>query len=123
MKGKGISLKRLIKSFVYAFHGLRMMIWQEQNGKIHLIAILAVVVAGLYFQLSFPEWIAIVIVSGGVFTAEAFNTSIETLSNTISPEYNKNIKQVKDFAAGAVLIASLTAIIVGLIIFLPKIFA
>jgi diacylglycerol kinase len=122
MKNRGISFKRLIKSFGYAFHGVRLMIRQEQNAKIHLISVLLVGVAGFFFHLSLSEWLAVVIVSGGVFTAEAINTSIEALSDTIAPEYNKNIKQVKDFAAGAVLVASITAIIVGLIIFVPKIF-
>ena len=111
------------KSFGYAFNGIRLMICQEQNAKIHLIVMLIVLVAGFCFHLSASEWISVVIVSGGVFTAEAFNTSIETLSDTISPTYNKNIKQVKDFAAGAVLVVTLTSIIVGFIIFLPKILA
>ena len=123
MKKKGISINRLFKSFGYAFNGIRRMIAQEQNAKIHLLAILVVAIAGYFFHLSANEWIAIVVVSGGVFVAEAFNTSIETLSNTISPTYNKSIKQVKDFAAGAVLMATLTSVIVGLIIFLPKIMA
>ena len=123
MKHKGISFKRLIKSFGYALHGIRLMVSNEQNAKIHLFTMVIVVVAGYYFHFSTAEWIMIVIVSGGVFAAEAFNTSIEALSDTIAPEYNKNIKQVKDFAAGAVLVASITAIIVGLIIFLPKIIA
>ena len=123
MKNKNISIKRLIKSFGYAFSGIRMMIYQEQNAKIHLFAILIVAAAGFYFQLSALEWIAIVVVSGGVIAAEAFNTSIEALSNALSPEYNKQIKQVKDFAAGAVLMAALTSMIVGLIVFLPKIMA
>ena len=122
MKNNGISFRRLIKSFGYAGNGIRLMIKQEQNSKIHLIAILLVIVMGLFFHISAFEWLSIVLVSGGVFTAEAFNTSIEALSDTIAPEYNKNIKQVKDFAAGAVLVVSVTAIIVGLIIFLPKIF-
>jgi len=123
MKNKGISLTRLIKSFGYAFSGIRQMIVQEQNAKIHLLAMLIAVAAGFYFHLSATEWIAIVIVSGCVFAAEAFNTSIESLSNTISPAYNQSIKQVKDFAAGAVLVMSVTSIIVGLIVFLPKIMA
>ena len=123
MKHKGISFKRLIKSFGYALHGIRLMISNEQNAKIHLFAIVIVVIAGYYFHLSTTEWMMIIIVSGGVFAAEAFNTSIEALSDTIAPEYNKNIKQVKDFAAGAVLVVSVTAIIVGLIVFLPKIYA
>ena len=122
MKHKGISFKRLIKSFGYALHGIRLMISNEQNAKIHLFTMVIVVVVGYYFHLSTTEWITIVLVSGGVFAAEAFNTSIEALSDTIAPEYNKNIKQVKDFAAGAVLVTSVTAMIVGLIIFLPKIY-
>ena len=123
MKNKGISLKRLIKSFVYAFNGIRRMIVQEQNAKIHLLAMFLATITGLFFHLSATEWIALVIVSGGVFATEAINTSIETLSNTISPTYNKSIKQVKDFAAGAVLAVTVTSVIVGLIIFLPKIMA
>jgi len=123
MKNNGISFRRLFRSFGYAFHGVRMMIKQEQNAKIHLIAVISVGVAGFFFHLSLSEWIVIVIVSGGVFTAEAINTSIEALSDTIAPEYNHNIKQVKDFAAGAVLVASITAAIVGLIVFIPKIIA
>ena len=123
MKKKGISFKRLVKSFGYALHGIRLMINNEQNAKIHLFAMVIVVIAGCYFHLSTTEWLTIVIVSGGVFAAEAFNTSIEALSDTIAPEYNKNIKHVKDFAAGAVLVVSVTALIVGLIVFLPKIFA
>ncbi|MDR2233627.1 MAG: diacylglycerol kinase family protein [Tannerella sp.] len=123
MKGKGISFKRLIKSFGYAFNGIRLMVIQEQNAKIHLIIIALVTIGGIILQIAVIEWIAIFIVSGGVLAAEAFNTSIETLSDTISPEYNKNIKQVKDFAAGAVLIMALTAVVTGAIIFLPKLLA
>ena len=123
MKNNDVSFRRLIRSFGYAIHGIRLMIRQEQNAKIHLTAILLVVVAGFIFHLSLLEWLIVVIVSGGVFAAEAINTSIEALSDTIAPEYNKNIKQVKDFAAGAVLVAAITAIIAGLIIFVPKIIA
>ena len=123
MKNNGISFKRLIRSFGYAIHGIYLMIKQEQNAKIHLISILLVLVAGFFFRLSLSEWLSIVIVSGGVFAAEAINTAIEALSDTIASEYNKNIKQVKDFAAGAVLVAAITAIIVGMIVFLPKIIA
>ena len=123
MKNNDISFRRLIRSFGYAIHGIRLMIKQEQNAKIHLISIFLVAVAGFFFRLSLSEWLSIVIVSGGVFATEAINTAIEALSDTIASEYNKNIKQVKDFAAGAVLVAAITAIIVGLIVFLPKIIA
>ena len=123
MKDKGVSLKRLMKSFGYAVNGIRRMVVQEQNAKIHLLTVFIVAGAGFYFHLSATEWIAIIIVSGGVLAAETFNTSIEALSDTLSTEFNQSIKQVKDFAAGAVLIVTLTSIIVGIIIFLPKIMA
>ena len=98
-----------------------MMIRNEQNAKVHILATCCVTAAGFYFHLSAFEWIVIVIAIGGVLAAEIFNTSIEELSNKVSPEYNETIKQVKDFAAGGVLLMSIAALIVGCIIFLPKI--
>ncbi|MDR2764621.1 MAG: diacylglycerol kinase family protein [Tannerella sp.] len=118
-----ISVRRLIKSFGYAVNGLRQVIRQEQNARVHLLVALCTVVAGCCFRISATEWMAIVLATGGVMAAEAFNTSIEALSDTVLPEYSENIKQVKDFAAGAVLIVALAAAVVGLIIFLPKIIA
>ncbi|MDR1746321.1 MAG: diacylglycerol kinase family protein [Tannerella sp.] len=122
MSKKGISFRRLLKSFGYALNGLRWMVVREQNAKIHILAFLCVIVAGWFFGISASEWIAIVIVAGMVFTAETFNTSIETLSDKFSPEYDESIKRVKDVAAGAVLVTAIIAVVVGLIIFLPKIF-
>ncbi|MDR3193832.1 MAG: diacylglycerol kinase family protein [Tannerella sp.] len=121
--GGGISVKRLIKSFGYAFNGIRWVFCQEQNARVHLCIAACTVIAGVCFRISAAEWIAVAIVSGGVLAAETFNTSIEALSDMISPEYNESIKQIKDFAAGAVLIIALAAAAVGGIIFVPKIMA
>ncbi|MDR2040740.1 MAG: diacylglycerol kinase family protein [Tannerella sp.] len=118
-----ISVKRLVKSFGYAVGGLRQVVCQEQNARVHLLVALCTVVAGCCFRISATEWIAVLLAIGGVMAAETFNTSIEALSDTVSSKYSENIKQVKDFAAGAVLIVALAAVIVGLIIFLPKIIA
>ena len=118
---KKFSVRRLFKSFGYAFRGIRQVIYWEQNAKVHSIAAIGVIAAGLYFHLSPMEWVAIVIVVGGVFAAETFNTAIEELSDTVSPEYDVRIKHVKDFAAGAVLIMAMVAFVVGLLIFIPKI--
>ncbi|MDR2919972.1 MAG: diacylglycerol kinase family protein [Tannerella sp.] len=123
MVKKGFSIKRLFKSFGYALHGIHRMIIREQNAKVHTLVACCVIVAGFYFRLSAFEWIAIVISISSVLAAEIFNTSIETLSDKVSPEYNKSIKQVKDFAAGGVLIIAIAAVIIGLIIFVPKIIA
>jgi diacylglycerol kinase (ATP) len=118
-----ISVKRLIKSFGYAANGLRRVVCQEQNARVHLLVALCAVVAGCCFRISAAEWMAVALAIGGVMAAETFNTSIEALSDTVLPEYSENIKQVKDFAAGAVLVVALAAVAVGLIIFLPKIMA
>lgn len=67
------------------------------------------------------EWIAVCMCIGMVLSAEAVNSSIEALADLVSPEYNEAIKKTKDLAAGAVLILAITAAIIGLIIFIPKI--
>lgn len=71
----------------------------------------------LFFGLAQTEWIAVVIVIGAVLSAEAINSSIESLADLVSPEYNEAIKKTKDLAAGAVLIMAIAAAIVGSIIF------
>jgi len=120
MGKKRFSVKRLFKSFGYALKGIYQMILTEQNAKVHTFAACCVIAAGFYFRISSFEWIAIIMMIAAVLAAEIFNTSIETLSNKVSPEYSESIKRVKDFAAGGVLIFAIAAVIVGLIIFVPK---
>ena len=79
-----------------------------------------VIIAGFSFGLSQTEWMAVVIVIGAVLSAEAINSSIESLADLVSPEYNEAIKKTKDLAAGAVLIMAIAAAIVGSIISFPK---
>jgi len=121
MSKKGFSIKRLFKSFGYALKGIYQMILTEQNAKVHTLVACCVVAAGFYFRISSFEWIAVIIMVAAVLAAEIFNTSIETLSNKVSPEYSESIKRVKDFAAGGVLIIAIAAVIVGFIIFIPKV--
>ncbi|MDR1332655.1 MAG: diacylglycerol kinase family protein [Tannerella sp.] len=123
MSKKNLSLKRLIKSFGYAFNGIRVFVRQEQNARIHLVALCCAVAAGFFFRITPSEWIAVIFAAGSVLTAEAINSSIEELSDAVSPERNPKIKLVKDLAAGAVLLATFAAVIVGAIIFLPGIVA
>ena len=112
--------KRLI-SFKYAFNGIVYLIKSQHNAWIHLSAATIVVIAGFYFSISLPEWILLSLTIGMVFTAEAFNTAIETIMDKVSPEYDKTTGRIKDIAAGAVLIAALAALIVGGLIFAPKV--
>lgn len=115
------SIQARLKSFIYAFEGVIFFIKFEAQATMHLIAIVAVLGAGYWFKISSMEWIAVVFAIGIVISAEMLNTAIEKLTDMVSPQINEQAKIVKDLAAGAVLIASLTAFIIGLIVFLPKI--
>ncbi|MDR0844709.1 MAG: diacylglycerol kinase family protein [Tannerella sp.] len=117
---KGFSVKRLLNSFGYAFQGI-FGACRERNARIHLFAACCAIVAGVCFRLSGVEWALIVMVIGGVFAMEIINTSIETLADVVSPSYQKQIKAVKDLAAGAVLVMAIVAAVTGLLIFAPKI--
>jgi diacylglycerol kinase len=90
---------------------------------IHLFATIAVLILGWYFKLSAGEWLAIVLSISLVWISEAFNTAIEFLTNLVSPDYNPLAGKTKDVAAAAVLIAAIFAVIVGCIVFGPKLAA
>lgn len=88
--------------------------------QIHLIFVLLVVFSGILFCISITEWMLCLLAFGLVMGAEMMNTAIETIVDLVSPEYHKLAGRAKDIAAGAVLISSVFAAIVGLIIFLPR---
>jgi len=114
-------MKRRIHSFKNAFRGIRMVISSEKNMQIHLIVALLVVVAGLFFAISLTEWMLCLLCFGLVIGAEIMNTAIENLVDLASPQKHVLAGKAKDMAAGAVLVCSIFAAIVGLIIFLPKV--
>lgn len=121
MKHQNFSLKNRIHSFKYAFNGLKIIIKEEHNARIHLLLAILVLIAGCFFDLAVYEWISIILVIGMVIMLEIINSAIENIADFISPERNDSIKKIKDMSAAAVLIAALLAVIIGLIIFLPKI--
>ena len=121
MQPGNFSLMRRLKSFKYAINGIRNLLISEHNARIHLAATAAVIVLSVALKISSTEWIAIIIVTGFVWAAEMFNTCIEKTLDFISAEKSDDIKFIKDIAAGAVLVASFTALITGLFIFIPKI--
>ncbi len=112
-------LKKRIKSFGYAFKGIASLIRKEHNAWIHCIAIVVVTLAGFYFGITPTEWCIVTICFGLVLAAEGFNTAIERLVDLVSPEYHPIAGDVKDVAAGAVLICAICAAIAGCIVFLP----
>lgn len=120
MKNNGFTFRKRLKSFVYAFRGIRLLIGREPNARIHCFAAVCVLVLGFTLHISSTEWIAITIAIGLVFAFEAINSSIEALADLVSPEYNEAIKHTKDLAAGAVLLSALSALVVGLLVFIPK---
>ena len=108
--------------FLNAFRGLYVVKQSTRHFSFHIFVATLVIIFGFYFKISSVEWIALVLVIGIVFIAETFNTAIEIDINLTSPEYHPYAKDTKDVAAGAVLLASLIAVIIGLIIFLPRFF-
>ncbi len=106
--------------FADAGRGIRMAVQSERNLRIHLAVISIVVVTGFILGLSGMEWVAIVFSIGIVIVAELVNSAFEYLADTVHPEVDPGIRNAKDVAAGAVLIAVLAAVVVGVIIFLPK---
>jgi diacylglycerol kinase (ATP) len=108
-------------SFRHAFRGLNFVFRSEANAKIHIVVTLAVVSAGLYFDLSINEWCSVSLAIGLVLVAELVNTAIEQLVDIVSPEYNESAGRLKDIAAGATLAAALAAAVVGILIFGPHI--
>lgn len=113
--------KKLLKSFGFAFAGLNELLKSEQNARIHLLATIGAVIAGLMLRISSLEWGVILIVIALVWVAEAFNTTIEKLTDHFFNDYNKTARIAKDISAAAVLVCAITAFICGLIVFLPKI--
>ena len=114
-------MKKLIYSFKYAFEGIFTGFKQEQNMKIHVAIMLLVIILGVVLKISALEWIICIILFGVVISAELFNTAIEQTVNIAMPEINEKAKIAKDVSAGAVLIIAISAAIIGLIIFVPKI--
>lgn len=112
-------LKKRIKSFAYAFKGIASLLKKEHNAWIHCLAIVVVTSLGFYFHITPTEWCIVLLCFGMVLAAEGFNTAIERLVDLVSPERHPVAGDVKDVAAGAVLICAIAAAIIGCIIFLP----
>ena len=114
--------KKLINSFKYAFSGIASAFKTERNMKIHVLAVVLVTLAGFLFKISKMEWIICIILFGMVISLELANTAIETTVDLAMPERNEKAKLAKDISAGAVLVCAFVSVIVGLMIFVPKIY-
>jgi diacylglycerol kinase (ATP) len=109
-----------IKSVGYAFKGMIILIKTEASIKIQLVIAIAVTIAGFYFEISKTEWMAQITLIGLVMSVEGVNTAIEYIADFVHPEHHEKIGLIKDVAAGAVFIASIVAVIISGIIYIPK---
>ena len=120
MKNNKFSARTRSESFRYAFRGLSSLLKNEFNVKIHLLAAIIAIAAGIIFRIVIIEWCLLILVISIVFLTELFNTALESLGDAIDMEMNERIKKAKDYSAGAVLISAILSVIVGTLIFLPK---
>jgi len=120
-----VGVKAFVKGFAYAFRGVGLAT-SGRNMRFHLVAAAGVVAAGVYFGITSTEWLLVVLCVAAVISAEIANTAIEEMCNLVDDVaelgINPAIRNIKDLAAGAVLITSIGAAVVGLVIFIPHIF-
>ena len=119
MANDSLTFTGRIRSFRFAFNGIRIMLRSQQNAWIHSFAAVVVVILGIRFEITRYEWCWIVLAAISVFTAEALNTAFEFLTDVASPEFHPLAGKAKDVAAGAVLITAIGACLIGLLIFIP----
>ncbi len=106
-------------SFKFALKGINAVFRSELNMQLHLLASVMVLVMAYAFGVTLVEWCILIMCIGTVWMAETFNTAIETLTDLVSPHPHPLAGKAKDLAAGAVLLAAITAATVGLIVFVP----
>ncbi len=109
------------QSFKYAFEGLKTALKQEPNFRIHIFMAILALTIGVLLKLSKIEWLILSFTIFYVITLELLNTVMEAFTNLVSPEYQHFAKVAKDVSAACVLLATFLSIIVGFVLFLPKI--
>lgn len=110
-----------IKSVGFAFKGLFLLVRTEASIKVQLVIAIVMTLLGFYLGISTTEWILQCICIGLVMGIEGMNTAIEKLSDFVQPDYDEKIGFIKDISAGSVMLVSIISVIVGLLIYLPKI--
>ena len=114
-----IRIKRVYKSFTYAFRGLFKTLREEQNLQIQSLVALAILILGWYLKIEKGEWLVLVLVIDLVILMELINSAVERITDILKPRLDNYVKEIKDIMAAVVMLASIVAVIVGLIIFIP----
>jgi diacylglycerol kinase (ATP) len=120
MPSRAFTFNGRLRSFHHAFHGIWLMLRSQHNAWVHACATVGATAAGLVFHISRGEWCWIVLAIASVWMAEALNTAVEFLCDVASPEFHPVVKQAKDVAAGAVLISAIGSVVIGALLFLPR---
>jgi len=115
-------LSNRIKAVGYAVRGAILLIRTEASIKVQVVLALLVTALGFYFEISNVEWILQILAIAMVLGTEGLNTAVEKLADFCQPEFDEKIGFIKDISAGAVMLVSVAAAIVGLIIYIPKFF-
>lgn len=109
----------LARSFACAGNGFLYALCTQRSMKIHIVAAVAAILLGFVLQIGRLEWIAILLCVAAVFSAECFNTALESLVNLVSPEYHELARHAKDCAAAAVLVFACVSVVVAFVVYLP----
>jgi len=120
MSAKKFSLRERIRSFKFAINGIKQLLKKEHNARGHLVFTILVLVASFILQLNQIEIALIIMCIGLVFISELINTAIESIANFIEPKWNDKIGEIKDYAAGAVLVSAIVSSTIGIMIFVPR---
>jgi len=113
------SIKKLVKSFKFAFQGVLLIFRQEQNFRAHILASILVIGLGIIFKIAIWQWTAIVLLVVLIFLLEMMNTIAERLVDMLQPRVHVYAKQIKNMMSGMVLIAAIGAVIIAYLIFAP----
>lgn len=114
-------MRNRVRSFGYAFRGIRLLLGTQANARIHLLATVGVVFLGLLFGISAVDWCLVICAASMVWAAEALNSALELLADYSAPKWHPLIERAKDVAAGGVLLTAIGALIIGVIVFLPHV--
>ena len=112
-------MKTFLRSVLYAIQGIKQFFSCDRNGKIQIVIGITAITLGFTVSLSSFQWLLVLFCIGLVISLEMINSAIERYCDLVTTDFHPGIKVIKDVAAGAVLVASVMSLIIGLIIFIP----
>lgn len=118
MNKKKFSIKERIRSFGFAYNGIKRLIVEEHNARIHVLGAIVAIILGIVLEITVAEWLWVALAIALVFITEMINTAIEAICDEVTKERRPTIKKAKDVAAGAVLVAAMFAVAVAVWIFI-----